>query len=143
MTKTITVLLILFSINTGFSQTANSIANGNWMNPLTQDCTCIPIPGYTVTIHHAVLLDTSFYIPTGGITIFPGASLIENNTVRDIELNGLLFLKNFNVATIKEFVKNEYLSGCWLPVRYWVLINELLFLIALHSFSYWFCSCFF
>src|SRR3972149_5416785 len=72
----------------GFSQTATSIANGNWMNPFTWNCTCVPLPGYSVTINHNVALDTGAYVPSGGITINPGASLIGNNPTRDIWVNG-------------------------------------------------------
>jgi hypothetical protein len=88
MKKIVSIILILNSYFTGFSQTANSIANGNWMNPFTWDCTCVPLPGYTVTINHNVSLDTSLYISSGGITINSGASLLENNTTRDIWVNG-------------------------------------------------------
>src|SRR3989304_8258809 len=72
----------------GFSQTATSIANGNWMNPFTWNCTCIPLPGYSVTINHSVALDTSWYVPSGGITINSGGSLIKNNSSRDLLVNG-------------------------------------------------------
>lgn len=72
----------------GNAQTATSIANGNWMNPFTWSCTCVPLPGYSVTINHNVMLDTSFYIPSGGITITSGASLAGNNATRDIMVNG-------------------------------------------------------
>lgn len=88
MKKIISALLILFSVHTGFSQTATSIANGNWMNPSTWSCTCVPLPGYTVTINHAVALDTSWYVPSGGITINSGGSLIKNNSKRDLLING-------------------------------------------------------
>ncbi len=89
MKKTITLFLIVVSFQTGFSQTATSIANGNWMNPTTWNCTCIPIPGYTVTINHAVALDTSWYIPSaGGITINASGSLIKNSPKRDLLVSG-------------------------------------------------------
>lgn len=72
----------------GISQNATSVANGNWMNPFTWNCTCVPLPGYSVTINHAVALDTSWYIPSGGITINASGSLIKNNPTRDLLVNG-------------------------------------------------------
>lgn len=72
----------------GISQPATSVQNGNWMNPLTWNCTCVPLPGYSVTINHAVALDTSWYVPSGGITINIGGSLIKNNPTRDLLVNG-------------------------------------------------------
>ncbi len=89
MRKFLSTLLALFSICfSGVSQNATSVQNGNWMNPLTWSCTCIPLPGFTVTINHAVALDTGWYLPSGGITINAGGSLIENNSSRDILVNG-------------------------------------------------------
>jgi len=88
MKKLLPIFLILFSFQTGFSQSATSIANGNWMNPSTWNCGCIPMPNYTVTINHNVALDTSWYVSSGGITINSGASLIKNNPTRDLLVNG-------------------------------------------------------
>src|SRR3990170_1480808 len=81
----------------GFSQTATSIANGNWMSPFTWNCTCVPLPGYSVTINHNVALDTSMYVPSGGITVNAGASLTGNNAFRDIWVNGGSFTNNGTV----------------------------------------------
>lgn len=71
-----------------YSQTATSIANGNWTSPLTWNCTCVPTPGYTVIINHNVTLTTSFAYTTGSITINSGGSLIQDATPRDIWVNG-------------------------------------------------------
>lgn len=70
------------------AQSASSIANGNWTNPLTWNCTCVPTPGYSVTISHSVTLNTSFSAATGGLTITSGGSLIQDNNTRDIWING-------------------------------------------------------
>lgn len=89
MKKTLLLCSILVMISVfGISQTAASVANGNWMNPFTWNCTCVPLPGYSVTINHAVALDTSWYVPSGGITINASGSLIKNNPTRDLLVNG-------------------------------------------------------
>jgi hypothetical protein len=69
-------------------QSATSIANGNWTNPFTWNCTCVPTPGYSVTVSHTVTLNTSFSAATGGITINSGALLVKDNNTRDIWING-------------------------------------------------------
>lgn len=80
--------ILLLSTTSAFPQTANSIANGNWTNPFTWDCTCVPTPGYTVVVNHNVTLNTSFAYTSGSITINNGASLLDDITGRDIWING-------------------------------------------------------
>lgn len=87
-------LLFAFS---GFSQTAVSIANGNWTSPSTWNCTCVPVPGATVTINHTVTLNTSFGYTSGSITINSGGALLDDATGRDIWVNGGGFSNNGNV----------------------------------------------
>jgi hypothetical protein len=96
MKKIITILSLLISV-IGISQTATSISNGNWTNPLTWNCTCVPLPGYTVTIAHDVVLNTDFVLNTGGITINNSASLTHDATGRDLWLNGGNFTNNGNL----------------------------------------------
>jgi hypothetical protein len=77
------------------AQTATSIANGNWTNPLTWNCTCVPINGYNVTINHNVTLNTSMAFSSGGITVNNGASLIQDASLnRDLWINGGAFQNN-------------------------------------------------
>lgn len=70
------------------AQTAASITNGNWTNPLTWNCTCVPTNGYSVTISHSVTLNTPLLFSTGGITINNSGYLIQDATQRDIWING-------------------------------------------------------
>lgn len=103
--KNLFFLLIASLISlTGISQSATSIANGNWMNPFTWDCTCVPLPGYNVTINHNVALDTGLYIPSGSVIINSGASLTGNNPQRDIWLNGGSFSNSGTLGTIRYFL---------------------------------------
>jgi PKD repeat protein len=70
-----------------FSQSATSIANGSWVSPFTWNCTCVPLPGYTVTINHQVTLNTSFQLPSGSITVNAGGALVQDSA-RDMLING-------------------------------------------------------
>ncbi len=86
------------------AQTATSIANGNWTNPLTWNCTCVPINGYSVTINHSVTLNTSMVFNTGGITINNTGSLIQDASLnRDIWINGGYF-SNSGLANFRYFL---------------------------------------
>lgn len=84
------LLLFFVLLAPGFipAQTATSVQNGNWTNPMTWDCSCVPLPGYTITINHNVTLNTSFAWTTGGITVNAGGSLLDDATGRDLWMNG-------------------------------------------------------
>lgn len=69
------------------AQSATSVANGPWLSPFTWNCTCVPTPGYTVTIAHRVTLNTSFQLPSGSITVNAGAALVQDSA-RDMLMNG-------------------------------------------------------
>lgn len=93
------ILFVFVNIFTlcGLSQTTTSVANGNWTNPLTWSCTCVPTPGANVTINHNVVLNTSFGYSTGSITINSGGSLLDDVIGRDMWVNGGAFTNNGNV----------------------------------------------
>lgn len=91
------LLFIILSTNSVLlsAQTAASITNGNWTNPLTWNCTCVPISGYSVTINHSVTLNTSMVFNTGGITVNNVGSLMQDASLnRDIWINGGYFNNN-------------------------------------------------
>lgn len=95
MKKTKYILAFMLFVNIAFSQTASSIANGNWLNPLTWNCTCIPTNSYNVTINHNVTLNTSMLFSSGGLTVNPGASMIQDGSLnRDLMFNGGNFVNN-------------------------------------------------
>ncbi len=95
MKKSLLALLFVFLFGTTFSQTAATIANGNWTNPLIWNCTCVPINGYSVTITNSVTLNTSLLFTSGGININNTGSLIQDATlIRDIWVNGGYFNNN-------------------------------------------------
>lgn len=70
------------------AQTATSVMNGNYTNPLTWNCTCVPTPGYSVVVNHTVTLNTSMSFPSGSLTINSTGKLLQDATGRDILLNG-------------------------------------------------------
>lgn len=81
----------------GFSQTATSVANGNWTMPTTWNCSCVPTPGYSVTINHNVTLNTSMSFPSGGLTINNSGSLVQDASLnRDILVSGGSFVNHGN-----------------------------------------------
>lgn len=95
MKKSLLFIICIVSILTANSQTAVSITNGNWTNPLTWNCTCVPVNGYSVTINNSVTLNTSMVFNTGGITINNTGSLIQDASLnRDIWINGGYFNNN-------------------------------------------------
>jgi len=87
---------VLIFLSASFkSQTATSITNGNWTNPLTWNCTCVPLMGHSVTINHTVTLNTSMSFTAGGITINNNGALMQDaSNNRDLWFNGGSFVNN-------------------------------------------------
>lgn len=87
------------------AQSATSITNGNWTNPLTWNCTCVPLMGHSVTINHSVTLNTSMSFTAGGITINSTGSLMQDASLnRDIWINGGSFNNNGGKANFRYFL---------------------------------------
>lgn len=88
MKKTLLFLVAIFFVVTiGNSQTATSVANGNWYMPTTWDCMCIPTAAYTVNVNHDVVLDNDFALSGGTINIGSNGVLRENVTGRYLVMN--------------------------------------------------------
>lgn len=95
MKKLLQILIFTSLIFSLKAQTATSIANGNWTNPLTWNCTCVPVNGYTVVISNSITLNTSMIFNTGGITILNSGTLVQDASLnRDIWINGGFFNNN-------------------------------------------------
>ena len=107
MKTTFTLLFVIVFCIQVFSQTATSVANGNWLMPTTWDCACIPTATYNVNINHTVTM-TSNWMQTGGtVTINIGGTLKQDATNRIIAFNGGN-LANHGTFT---FSKVAFLSG--------------------------------
>ncbi|MBP9151945.1 MAG: T9SS type A sorting domain-containing protein [Flavobacteriales bacterium] len=100
MKKLILLAALVATVINASAQT--SIANGNWTSPFTWNCTCVPMPGATVTIAHAVVLNTDWITNSGSIIINSGASLIQDATGHDIQIAGGFITNNgtFNLRYI-------------------------------------------
>ncbi|XOV68383.1 MAG: T9SS type A sorting domain-containing protein [Fluviicola sp.] len=96
--KKILLLLTLLPIG-AFSQTINSVQNGDFFNPFTWDCACIPQNGMTVNIDHDVVLNLDIAYTSGSIIINSGASLIEDATDRAFWVDGTGTLTNNGTFT--------------------------------------------
>lgn len=97
MKKIYSLLICVFIIlsTASNSQTAVSVTNGSWTNPLTWNCTCVPLMGHSVTISHSVTLNTSMSFTAGGITINNTGALIQDASLnRDLWFNGGSFVNN-------------------------------------------------
>lgn len=109
------------------AQTATTIANGNWANPSTWDCSCTPVDGYSITVNHQVTLDTSIVFTYGGeFLINSTGSLIQDSVGnRDISIwgdftnNGIVNCRQYQdsmsnsstnngVFQVKSFVSHGY-----------------------------------
>lgn len=98
MKKSLLVIIALvFSMSQLYSQTATSVNDGNWLNPLTWDCMCVPTQTYDAIVNTDVILNTDFVITTGSITVNAGASLMQDATLRDLWVNGGDFTNNGKV----------------------------------------------
>ncbi|HBX50990.1 MAG: hypothetical protein A2275_13215 [Bacteroidetes bacterium RIFOXYA12_FULL_35_11] len=90
----VALLFILISVN---AQNVTSVSNGNWLNPMTWSCMCIPVPGYTassITINHQVVMDTSMVLPSGSITIGATGILSDDVSGRDLYVSGGTLINN-------------------------------------------------
>ena len=97
MRKIITSISILLIGLTSFSQT--SVQNGNWQDPTTWDCLCVPNPFFsaiTVTVNHTVTVDINgggLYFEGGSLTIGPNGTLLQSG-VGDLYMHNATTLVN-------------------------------------------------
>jgi len=80
--------LFVASVSVTSAATVTSVTNGNWLNPTTWDCNCIPQITDNIIIAHNVTLNTDWGINGGSLTINNGASLREDSQIRNIAFNG-------------------------------------------------------
>ena len=89
--KTLYLFTLVLSITLVFNTyaiTYTSTQNGNWTSPTTWTPMGVPAPGDDAIINHNVILNTSFAYTSGSITVNATGSLVQDNSTRDIWLNG-------------------------------------------------------
>lgn len=105
--KKIFTFLITSAVLSGVqAQTRTTVQNGNATNPLTWDCTCIPVPGNDIVINHQLTLDTDFAYTSGSVTVNSGAAINGNSPQRILGVGGGTFTNNGSVT-----VANMYHSA--------------------------------
>lgn len=93
--KKIIATLLMITVSAGlYSQTATSVANGNWYMPTTWDCMCIPLSTTAVTVNHDVVLDNDFLLNGGSITVGNNGVLRENAPGRYLVMNSGVITNN-------------------------------------------------
>jgi hypothetical protein len=100
------VLALIFVIpSTAFGQWIWSAQDGNYSDPATWSCNCVPSSTDSVKIYdHTVYMDTDIHV-NGGIfqvgCCIPTNWLIDQNNEYDIIVNGGTFINNGNVVCQK------------------------------------------
>ncbi|MEI6124392.1 MAG: T9SS type A sorting domain-containing protein [Bacteroidota bacterium] len=88
MKKCLLVLSIVFCFAIRSNgQAITSVANGNWYNPTTWSCTCLPSPTDSIIVNHTVVLDNNFALNGGSITVGTNGVLKENTPGRYLVMN--------------------------------------------------------
>lgn len=77
-----------------FSQPITSVADGNWTNPFTWSCTCVPLPGSVVSIQHQVALTNDYAYSAGAISVQSGGALLADGRWLAITGSGELTVNN-------------------------------------------------
>ena len=85
--KTIAAFFTLLSFFS-LAQTKTSIQNGDFWNPLTWDCTCIPQDGDSLIINHDIAMSTGIAYTSGQILINSSGSLDHNSNTHDMYIDG-------------------------------------------------------
>ncbi|MEX1003517.1 MAG: T9SS type A sorting domain-containing protein [Crocinitomicaceae bacterium] len=85
--KTLGILLSIITIS-AFAQTKTSIKDGNFYDFTTWDCTCLPSDGDSLVINHQLVMNFGIAYTQGQIYISSQGSLTDNNTNKDIYING-------------------------------------------------------
>jgi hypothetical protein len=88
----------------GKAQTASSLMDGLWTNPIIWDCTCVPLPGYEITINHEVTMNTNFAYTSGFIQINASGGLIQDAPDKNLWVYGTGHLTNYGNLVIRNIL---------------------------------------
>lgn len=90
------------------AQTKTSTTNGDFYNPLTWDCFCLPASGDNVVINHDLTMNVGIYYTSGKITINPSGSLTDNGTDKDIWVDGSGQFVNHGDISVRYFATSQF-----------------------------------
>jgi len=106
MKNLLLILIVLPSVL--FGQTKTSTTNGDFYNPLTWDCFCLPASGDNVVINHDLTMNTSIYYTAGTITINGSGSLTDNGNDKDIWVDGSGRFINHGDVSVRYFLTSNW-----------------------------------
>ncbi|MFZ5553687.1 MAG: T9SS type A sorting domain-containing protein [Bacteroidota bacterium] len=107
MKNALTLCTLLFVTTVAMAQpTRTTVQNGNATNPLTWDCTCIPLPGDNIVVNHALTLNTDFAYSSGSFLINASGSCTGDIPTRGMAVLGGSFINHGTFS-----VGNFYHSG--------------------------------
>ncbi len=89
-------------------QTKTTITNGDFYNPLTWDCFCVPASGDSLIINHTLGLNTDIYYTAGRITINPSGSLTQGGVDRDVWIDGAGSLVNHGLFSVDNLLQSQW-----------------------------------
>jgi len=107
------VIVLICSLSTGYAETVTSVQNGNWNDPATWDCVCIPVAADNVVISSGDIITLTADITINNLTISSLATLDvsvsnykiynEGNLINDgifLQRNGEVIFQGASAQTI-------------------------------------------
>ncbi|MBK7083179.1 MAG: T9SS type A sorting domain-containing protein [Flavobacteriales bacterium] len=111
----------VLSSATHAQQTVNSVTDGDWWDPFTWDCSCVPGNTALVTVDHYVTLDGGMNKGGGSLTIGPGG-VIDNYTVIQLGCKvvnyGYMVLEDLWIDADMEQFENLGIIDCYRIANY-------------------------
>lgn len=100
MRKFILVATLSFTFAWSSGQVINSVSNGNWFDPDTWDCSCVPGVGSDIVVGHSVFADGVVGVQGGSLTVEASAVLSVST--------GALFLQTD--AYVMGYIECEFMT---------------------------------
>lgn len=122
----IQIIFLLLYIKSGNAQSVNSVANGNWNNPNTWSCACVPTSGFIITINHQVTLNTNYSYSSGSIIIAQNASLSDGHLGKNLTITGGTLANNGNID-VKQFTTQNGSFSNFGSIKASIFLNYLNF----------------
>ncbi len=84
------------------AQLKTSITNGNFSNPNTWNCSCVPANGDSIKILHTVTLDSDLHLTSKEIKILAPGKLLQDMSNRTLWIDGTAHLQNQGTLTVNK-----------------------------------------